>query len=108
MRFRGVDVGKVTDIRFDPQDPRMILVDDRDPERRCTLTRSTYAELRYQGVTGLSYVMLDDTGNEPASRCRLRTRTGSDAHPDAANRCSRTSPTRRSRCSRTRAKWRSA
>jgi phospholipid/cholesterol/gamma-HCH transport system substrate-binding protein len=29
------------------------------------LTRSTYAELKHQGVTGLSYVQLDDTGVNP-------------------------------------------
>ena len=61
VRYRGVDVGKVTRIRFDPQDTRAILIDIAI-QSDMPLTRSTYAELKYQGVTGLSYVMLDDTG----------------------------------------------
>jgi phospholipid/cholesterol/gamma-HCH transport system substrate-binding protein len=61
VRFRGVDIGKVTRIQFDPKDPRIVLVDIAIQSDR-TLTRSAYAELRYQGVTGLSYVMLDDPG----------------------------------------------
>jgi phospholipid/cholesterol/gamma-HCH transport system substrate-binding protein len=61
VRFRGVDIGKVTRIAFDPKDQRTILVDIAIQAER-TLTRSAYAEVRYQGVTGLSYVMLDDPG----------------------------------------------
>ena len=61
VRYRGVDVGKVTRIRFDPNDTRAILVDIAI-QSDMPLTRSTHAELKYQGVTGLSYVMLDDTG----------------------------------------------
>lgn len=59
VRYRGVDIGKVTRIRFDPTTTGIILVDiaiQSDME----LTKSTFAELRYQGVTGLSYVQLDD------------------------------------------------
>lgn len=65
VRFRGVDVGKVTDIRFDPKNPRLILI-HIGIEAGTPVTRSTYAEIRPQGVTGLSYVMLDDTGKDPA------------------------------------------
>ncbi len=61
VRFRGVDIGKVTRIAFDPNDKRTILVDIAI-QSDMTLTRSAYAEVRYQGVTGLSYVMLDDPG----------------------------------------------
>jgi phospholipid/cholesterol/gamma-HCH transport system substrate-binding protein len=61
VRYRGVDVGKVTRIRFDPKDTRVILIDIAI-QSDMPLTRTTYAELKYQGVTGLSYVMLDDTG----------------------------------------------
>lgn len=59
VRYRGVDIGKVTDIRFDPKDSRIILVGIAI-QKEMQLTKSTYAELRYQGVTGLSYVQLDD------------------------------------------------
>jgi phospholipid/cholesterol/gamma-HCH transport system substrate-binding protein len=64
VRYRGVTIGKVTSIRFEPSDPRIILIGIA-VDRSVTLTRGTYAELRYQGVTGLSYVMLDDAGTNP-------------------------------------------
>lgn len=61
VRYRGVGVGKVTYIRFDPNDKRVIFIDIAI-QSDIVLTRGTYAELKYQGVTGLSYVMLDDPG----------------------------------------------
>jgi phospholipid/cholesterol/gamma-HCH transport system substrate-binding protein len=61
VRYRGIDVGKVTEIGFDPQATGNVLVriavDDRAP-----ITRSTFASLGYQGVTGLAFVQLDDDG----------------------------------------------
>jgi phospholipid/cholesterol/gamma-HCH transport system substrate-binding protein len=63
VRYRGVSIGKVTSIEFD-SDPRIILIGIAI-DRSVTLTHGTYAELRYQGVTGLSYVMLDDDGKKP-------------------------------------------
>lgn len=64
VRYRGVDIGKVTDIRFDPADSRVILIEIAI-QSDILITRSTFAELRYQGVTGLSYIMLDDPGTSP-------------------------------------------
>ena len=64
VRFRGVDVGKVSDIRFDPKNPRVILI-EIGIQSGTPVTRGTYAEVRPQGVTGLSYIMLDDTGANP-------------------------------------------
>lgn len=64
VRLRGVDVGHVDTIAFDPADPRTIHVAiaiDRD----APLTLGTYAQLGYQGVTGLAYVALDDDGSNP-------------------------------------------
>lgn len=61
VRYRGVTVGKVEAIRFDPANPLLILVDIAI-QSDVPITRSTFAELKYQGVTGLSYLMLDDTG----------------------------------------------
>jgi phospholipid/cholesterol/gamma-HCH transport system substrate-binding protein len=65
VRFRGVEVGKVDDISIDPQDSKVILirivVDDTVP-----ITRGTYAQLGYQGLTGIAYVVLDDDGSNPA------------------------------------------
>lgn len=64
VRFRGVDVGKVETIGFDAKDTRSILV--RIGVRTDTpITRGTYARLGSQGVTGLTYVILDDDGAKP-------------------------------------------
>jgi phospholipid/cholesterol/gamma-HCH transport system substrate-binding protein len=61
VRYRGISVGKVESIGFDPQVTGNVLVrlaiDDGTP-----ITQSTYAVLGYQGVTGLAYVQLDDGG----------------------------------------------
>ena len=64
VRYRGVDVGKVEAIDFDPKDPRVILI--HVAVRTDTpITAGTYAQLGTQGVTGLAYVMLDDDGTSP-------------------------------------------
>ncbi len=64
VRFRGVKVGKVTAIGFDPQVAGNVLVriaiDAATP-----VTRSTYASLGFQGVTGIAFVQLDDHGESP-------------------------------------------
>lgn len=61
VRYRGIDVGKVMHIGFDSQTAGNVLVriavDDRAP-----ITKSTFATLGYQGVTGLAFVQLDDDG----------------------------------------------
>ncbi|MBI1890281.1 MAG: MCE family protein [Burkholderiales bacterium] len=65
VRYRGLDVGKVEGIGFDPQVPGQILVKIRvKPDT--PITKSTYGTLGYQGVTGIAYVQLDDDGSEPA------------------------------------------
>ncbi|MGE5524681.1 MAG: MlaD family protein [Rhodospirillaceae bacterium] len=66
VRLRGVDVGRVEDIEFAPGNPKIVLI--RITVRAGTpITRSTVGQLRPQGITGLSYIMLDDPGpgNEP-------------------------------------------
>lgn len=61
VRFRGVAVGKVVSIGFDPKTLGNILVriavDESAP-----ITATTYASLGFQGVTGLAFVQLDDSG----------------------------------------------
>lgn len=61
VRYRGIAVGKVTSIDFDPKvkgNVRVrISVDERVP-----LTTSSFATLSYQGVTGLAFIALDDKG----------------------------------------------
>ena len=64
VRYRGLDVGRVDRIIFDPAVPGQILV--RISIKPDTpVTQSTYATLGYQGVTGIAYVQLDDDGSKP-------------------------------------------
>jgi phospholipid/cholesterol/gamma-HCH transport system substrate-binding protein len=66
VRYRGVDVGKVTRIGFDPRQQGNVLM-RLDIEEGTPITRDTFATLSFQGVTGLAFVQLDDTG-QPAPR----------------------------------------
>lgn len=65
VRYRGLEVGKVQSIRFDRAHPGTIviriLVDKNAP-----ITRSTFGSLGLQGVTGIAFVQLDDTGADLA------------------------------------------
>jgi len=57
VRFRGVRCGKVQEIYLDPQDATTIVV--RVSVRRdIPITAATLAELKPQGITGLSYIEL--------------------------------------------------
>jgi phospholipid/cholesterol/gamma-HCH transport system substrate-binding protein len=64
VRYRGLDVGRVDEITFDPQVPGQILV-HISVKPDTPITRSTYGTLGYQGVTGIAYVQLDDDGTNP-------------------------------------------
>jgi phospholipid/cholesterol/gamma-HCH transport system substrate-binding protein len=64
VRYMGVQVGRVDEIRFDPDEPRAILV-RITVERELRITDRTYAELGYQGVTGLRYIELQERDGEP-------------------------------------------
>lgn len=59
VKFRGVEVGKVTKITLDPQTKTNIFVNIKIVES-LQLSKETYAELRMQGITGLAYVDLND------------------------------------------------
>jgi phospholipid/cholesterol/gamma-HCH transport system substrate-binding protein len=59
VRYRGLEVGKVDAIDFDPKMAGQILVHlSIDPAT--PITKTTYATLGYQGVTGIAYIQLDD------------------------------------------------
>ena len=64
VKYRGLQVGKVSSLRFDPDNPGKILVffgiDPATP-----MTQSTYATLAMQGVTGFAYIELDDDNSNP-------------------------------------------
>lgn len=64
VRFRGVNVGKVEDIGFDPENSRFIRI-RIGVDKNVPLTKGVFAQLGYQGVTGLAYIQLDDDGNQP-------------------------------------------
>ena len=66
VRFRGVDVGKVKRISFDPKATGNVLV-RMEIDRDTPLTRDTFATLSYQGVTGLAFIQLSDDG-KPAPK----------------------------------------
>lgn len=63
VRYRGIRVGKVSDIRLDPDDYSNILITISVSED-VPLTRGTVAKLNYQGVTGLAHILLLETGKE--------------------------------------------
>lgn len=64
VKYRGVDVGKVKDIRLDPANPaqvRLLFAIERDTP----IKEDTEAVLKTQGLTGIAYVELD--GSSQAS-----------------------------------------
>lgn len=61
VRYRGIAVGKVTAIDFDPRQRGNVRV-RLSVDERVPLTTSSYATLSYQGVTGLAFIALDDKG----------------------------------------------
>lgn len=66
VRYRGVDVGKVAYIGFDPRAPGNVLM-RLEVDHDAPVTLNTFATLSFQGVTGLAFVQLDDNG-QPAPR----------------------------------------
>jgi phospholipid/cholesterol/gamma-HCH transport system substrate-binding protein len=61
VRFRGIQVGKVSSIGFDQKIPGNVLV-RIEVDLGTPVTRSTFASLGFMGVTGIAFVQLDDTG----------------------------------------------
>ena len=68
VRFKGVTVGKVSAIGFDPLEPGNVLIRIA-VDQQAPITESTFASLGFQGVTGLAFIQLDDSG---ASKVALR------------------------------------
>jgi len=62
VRLKGVEVGKVLAVDFDPQVSGQVLVRIAI-DRQAPVTRATFGTLGFQGVTGLAYIALDDQGS---------------------------------------------
>jgi len=68
VKFNGVDVGKVHDIRLDPADPNKVTLEFAI-ERGTPIKTDTVAVLKTQGLTGIAYVELSgSTAAAPALR----------------------------------------
>jgi phospholipid/cholesterol/gamma-HCH transport system substrate-binding protein len=63
VRYRGIRVGKVTNIRLDHDNPSDILISIAISDD-IPLTKGTVAKLSYQGVTGIAHVLLVDNGKD--------------------------------------------
>ena len=61
VRFRGVPVGKVELIGFDAKVKGNVLI-RISIDRGAPVTKSVFATVASQGVTGLGFIQLDDTG----------------------------------------------
>ncbi|WP_353233387.1 MlaD family protein [Diaphorobacter ruginosibacter] len=59
VRYKGVAVGRVTSVGFDPEVAGNVLIRIAVNEN-APITSTTFATLGYQGVTGLAHVQLDD------------------------------------------------
>jgi len=77
--YRGIRVGKVLDVHFDPNDSGTILV-PIEVDKAIELNKGVYATLQLKGVTGLTQIGLEDSehlgerlppGDDPANRIPL-------------------------------------
>ncbi|KQQ88635.1 MlaD family protein [Massilia sp. Leaf139] len=59
VRYRGLEVGRVDEIVFDPKVTGQILI-RLSVEEGSPVTTTTFASLGYQGVTGIAFIQLDD------------------------------------------------
>jgi phospholipid/cholesterol/gamma-HCH transport system substrate-binding protein len=73
VRYKGVQVGRVTAITLDGQTRGNVLVriavNDNAP-----ITGTTFASLGFQGVTGLAFIQLDDSGESTQALATSSTR----------------------------------
>lgn len=63
VKYNGVEVGKVHAVALDDKNPNNVLV-DIDVVTTLAITSNTYATLKSQGVTGMSYISLSLQQNE--------------------------------------------
>jgi phospholipid/cholesterol/gamma-HCH transport system substrate-binding protein len=65
VKFHGVDVGTVTAIGLDPQNPKLVQVDAR-LRKDTPVKTDTRASLKLKGITGVVYIELD--GGSPGAK----------------------------------------
>ncbi len=75
VTYQGIQVGRVTRIRFDPENVERVLV-RIEVEPTTPVTEDTTARLQPQGITGIFYLQLTGAKNESA---RLATRANDPA-----------------------------
>ncbi len=80
VRYRGLEIGRVDEIIFDPRVTGQILI-RLSVDASSPITSTTFATLGYQGVTGIAFIQLDDertgsprmaTGSDRIARIPLR------------------------------------
>lgn len=59
VRYRGLEVGQVDEIVFDKSKAGQIII-KMSVDKEAPVTKTTYATLGYQGVTGIAFIQLDD------------------------------------------------
>jgi phospholipid/cholesterol/gamma-HCH transport system substrate-binding protein len=64
VRYRGFGVGTVQSVQFDPNRPGQIVIRILI-DRATPITHSTFGSLQFQGITGVAFIQLEDTGHEP-------------------------------------------
>ena len=64
VKFNGIDVGRVTELRFSKDAPGYIAI-DLELKKEAPITKSTIATIAYQPVTGISSIDLSDEGTNP-------------------------------------------
>ena len=74
VKYRGVDVGKVKDIRLDPENPEVVRLIFAI-ERGTPVKEDTEAVLKTQGLTGIAYVELSG-GSRESPPLRAKTAGG--------------------------------
>lgn len=64
VKFNGIDVGRVTELRFSKESPGYIAI-DLEIRKDAPITKGTTASIAYQPVTGISSIDLFDEGANP-------------------------------------------
>lgn len=73
VTLKGVHIGSVKSIHFDPKDHEKVIV-RIGVFPNAYITHATYAQLSYQGITGLTYISLDNSDTEPHSPLPTQTK----------------------------------